>query len=233
MRSAEFDAAEYEDVVAVAGEFDAAQVRGWLTDEDTDPPRLGLYGLLLGQLGDMDDADFLREQILRPTELIIVRLGLEGMICGYLLMMGESGLDVIDDSKLPNTDDPFSETYAAMQALRFVWEHVDGEIPKERLRASMRILLDRPEMADLVITDLARWQDWSIAERLMEFYVAEEYDVPSIKRAIVRYYMLAAQANKPGVETPEHSQIAEACLAELRESDPKTVQKAERFFFLN
>ena len=98
----------------------------------------------------------------------------------------------------------------------------------------MRILLDRPELADLVITDLARWQDWSIAEKLMDLYGAEEYNIPSIKRAIVRYFLVAKRATGEDEDvTPEHVQVAEAYLEELRESDPDTVKAAERFFFLN
>ncbi|GIS58489.1 MAG: hypothetical protein CM1200mP2_07140 [Planctomycetaceae bacterium] len=101
---------------------------------------------------------------------------------GYLLLVGEKGLPLIEQLKLKNqflvdangkvlTDKkgrkklvPFSETYAAMQALRFMWSYADGRIAKPRLGQSMRILLDRPKLADLVIADLARWKDWSIRE---------------------------------------------------------------------
>jgi len=127
---------------------------------------------------------------------------------------------------------PFSETYAAMQALRFMWTY--GErIDKERLRESMRILLDRPELADLVIADLARWEDWSIIDRLMSLYDAEEYGIPSIKRAIVRY-MLVASKNKPEEgAAADHVKKAQKYLDTLRKTDPKTVKQAERFFFVN
>ncbi len=35
----------------------------------------------------------------------------------------------------------------------------------------MRMLLDRPELADLVIADLARWEDWSVQDKLMAMQV--------------------------------------------------------------
>jgi hypothetical protein len=129
---------------------------------------------------------------------------------------------------------PFSETYSAMQSLRFMWTYGDGRISKDRLRQSMRVLLSRPELSDLVIADLARWKDWSVQDRLMGYYGADDYDIPSIKRAIVRY-MLAATKDMPkgdDVPMPEHVRKAKKNLVELRERDPKTVREAERFFFL-
>ena len=194
---------------------------------------MGLYGLLLGNQGDADDAEFLRREILRPTEDF--QFGLSGRISGYLLLSGEEGLEVIEENKLRNLDADFSETYAAMRSLQFMWTYSDGEISKERLRAAMRILLDRPELTDIVIIDLARWQDWSIAGDLMEMYGAEAYNLPSIKRAIVRYFLVAKRATgeDDSTETPDHVLFAEACLEKLRETDPDTVMAAERFFFLN
>ena len=44
---------------------------------------------------------------------------------------------------------------AAVQAIRFHGEE-ERRIPKDRLAASLRNLLDRPALADLVIADLAR-----------------------------------------------------------------------------
>jgi hypothetical protein len=156
------------------------------------------------------------------------------VMAGYLLLTREKGLDVLDSAKLINTEVPFSETYAAMQALRFMWTYGDGAISKERLRQSMRLLLDRPELADLVIADLARWKDWSVQGRLMEVYDEEGYDIPSTRRAIVRY-LLACTKDVPkgdNAEIPESAKQAQKHLETLRERDPKTVTDAERFFFI-
>jgi hypothetical protein len=154
---------------------------------------------------------------------------------GYLLLNGEQALTELDQSKLRNTEVPFSETYAAMQALRFLWTYAPEKFSKERLRQSMRVLLDRPELADLVIIDLTRWEDWSIADKLMAMYDADQFNVPSIKRAIVRYYLVAerAKGDSKTAEVPEYAKKAKQHLAQLRQDDPKTVQAAERFFFVN
>lgn len=227
---AEFANAPYKDIVPISDQVPVEKVRQWVKDPETPPTRLGLYGLLLGLAGTEADARLMEEKILEPSEEF--RLGIDGVMGGYLVLTGEKGLDTLDEAKLQNEKVPFSETYAAMQALRFMWTYGEN-IDKPRLRESMRILLARPELADLVIADLARWEDWSIIDRLMEIYDAEEYSIPSIKRAIVRYMLVAAKSKPAEGADDSHVAKAEKYLEQLRNEDPKTVQQAERFFLVN
>jgi hypothetical protein len=162
------------------------------------------------------------------------RLGIDGLMAGYLVLTGDQGLEVIEKAKLLNKKVPFSETYSAMMALRFMFTYGNGRISHERLKESMRLLLDRPEIADLVISDLSRWKDWSIQEKLRNMYGVEEYDVPSIRRAIVRY-MITATKDVPsgGGEKPgKHVEDGARYLEELRKLDPKTVNESEKYYFL-
>ncbi len=227
---AEFANAPYEDIVPLAKDFPREKLRTWLADPQLNPTRIGLYGLMLGLCGQPDDAKFVEELILKPTADF--RLGIDGVMAGYLLLRGGAGLDVIKVSKLQNSEVPFSETFAAMQALRFMWTYGADRIPKQDLRNAMQILLDRPNLADLVIVDLARWHDWGVMDRLFAMYTSPEYDVPSIKRAIVRFLMIA---EKSSVEKGDISETqlkhAQDYLARLRETDPATVSKAEKYFF--
>ena len=248
---AEFANAPYKEIAAVSKLVPRAKVARWIADAETPPTRMGLYGLLLGLSGNENDAKLMERKISAPSEEF--RVGIDGVMSGYLLLAGEKGLPLLEQLKLKNlylvdakgqvlTDAkgrkklvPFSETYAAMQALRFMWSYADGRIAKPRLRQSMRILLDRPELADLVIADLARWKDWSIQDRLMTMYQDKAFNVPAIKRAVVRY-MLVCTKDVPKKGTagplPKHAQSAMKHLALLRKRDPKTVMDAERFFFL-
>ena len=227
---AEFSNAPYKDIVPVADKIPAKKVRQWLLDPETPPTRMGLYGLMLGLSGTQEDAKLMEQKIFEPSEEF--RLGIDGVMGGYLLLTKEEGLDKIDQEKLLNEKIPFSETYAAMQALRFMWTYGD-RISKPRLRQSMRLLLARPELADLVIADLARWEDWSIIDQLMDIYDSKEYSIPSIKRAIVRYMLVAAKSKPAAGEDDSHIVKAEQYLKQLREQDPKTVKQAERFFYVN
>lgn len=229
---AEFANAPYEDIATLSKDMPREKIRKWLSDPETPVTRIGLYGLLMGLCGQGEDVEFMEKKINEPTKDF--RLGIDGVISGYLLLTGSDGLDKIDESKFVPKDVAFSETYAAMQALRFMWTYGDGRIDKARLRKSMRLLLDRPELTDLVVADLARWDDWSVMNRLMEMYGAEDYNIPSIKRAIVRYLLVATKGKNKNGGGPDAAttEKAKELLAKLREEDPKTVKSAERFFFL-
>lgn len=231
----EFANAPYKEIAPLAPSFPREKLRQWIASKDTSPTRVGLYGLMLGLCGNEEDAAAMEKKISEPSQEF--RLGIDGIMSGYLLLTGDKGLDKIDTLKLADRKVPFSETYAAMQALRFMWTYTDGKIPKERMMKSMRILLDRPELADLVIADLARWGDWSVQDRLMEMYDNKDYKIPSIKRAIVRYMLQSSKYEVPkdgkDAAPPAYVAAAKKNLETLREKDPKTVKEAERFFFLN
>ena len=240
---AEFANAPYEDINMVADKLPKKKIRKWVADKDTPGTRLGLYGLLLGLSGDQSDAKVMESRISQISSDF--RLGIDGIMSGYLLLKGAKGLELIDRTKLEPSkikdkdgkvvDVPFSETYAAMQALRFMWTYGNGRISKERLRQSMRLLLDRPELADLVIADLARWKDWSIQDKLLKIYDQEAYNIPAIKRAVIRYFYYCSKdvpKDKDGKATglrPPHVVSAEAHLKMLEEKDPKMVRDAKRY----
>ncbi|MBI1311816.1 hypothetical protein GC176_11035 [bacterium] len=247
----EFANAPYEDIAQVADQLPREKLLKWSTSPETPATRLGLYGLLVGLCGNKADAQAIEKRIVEDTEDF--RLGIDGLMSGYLLLSGNDGLEVIEKTKLKDPSVPFSETYAAMQALRFMWKYAEGRIEPERLRESMRILLDRPELADLVIADLARWNDWGVQDRLMTLYrrtqeppkksangeeTPDPYNIPSVKRAIVRYMLVSSKdvaedaVAGEDAKLPEHVVKGRAYVEELRKLDPKTVREAERFFFL-
>lgn len=227
---AEFANAPYKDVVAITDKMSKENLRKWILDKNVPATRLGLYGMMLGLCGTPEDSKLLEEKIVEKTEDF--RLGIDGIMGGYLLLTKDQGLKVIEDSKFSDPKVPFAETFAAMQAIRFMWTYAEGVISRDRLRQSMRMLLERPELSDLVITDLARWKDWEVLDRLFGMYDKEEYDIPSIKRAIVRYYLVCSRdvPKETGMEPGPHVASAKKYLAQLRDKDPKTVSDAERFF---
>lgn len=212
--------------------FPHDKLRQWIADPQTDPNQRGFYARLLGLRRDEADTHLLRELALQTPEGF--RFGADGIFVGYLMNAGESGLAELEQTKFYNKKVPFSEVYAGLQALRFMWFYGSDRIPKDRLKQSMRGLLDRPELADLVIVDLGRWQDWSVADRLMEMYDTAGFDIPSTKRTIVRFF-LTMEADKPKDAKepfPAHVVTAQKHLKTLREKAPETVKAAEEFFFL-
>lgn len=234
----EFASAKYETIKALRAEFPREQLTKWIADPDTPVTRMGLYGLLLGLCGDDAAAAAMQKKILNPETSF--RLGIEGVISGYLLIKGEEGLEILEDRIInaktwTNSDGevnkvPFSEVFAVMQALRFMWNYEPDRINKNRLTAAMHRLLERPELSDLVIADLARWEDWSMQDRLMTMYDEEDFAIPSVKRAIIRYMFFGSKQTVG--ETDELTKFAKYAaenLKKLEVKDPKTVKMTKQF----
>ena len=220
---AEFARADYDDVAAVADAFDMQAVRHWLIDADVSERRKGFYGLVLGLAGDDNDraanADLLKELLLADEGDF--RAGFDGLLAGYLLLEKTAALDLIDRRCLePGADDRPGDTRHAMAALRF-YQQYGHHIPPERLRASMRLLLERPEFAAAAIVDLARWQDWSALDEVVACWDTSNDELrPATSRAVVGY--LIANPNP----------VAKVQLRRLRKESPDRVAAAERFLEL-
>ena len=229
----ECSSVEFKELLVLHELFPHEKLRRWVADPQTDPNQRGFYALLLGLWRDAADTQLLRELAMQKHEEF--SFGANGIFAGYLMNVGERGLAELEQAKLYNKSVPFSETYAGLNALRVMWISGSDRISKDRLKQSMRGLLDRPELADLVIIDLGRWQDWSVSDRLMELYDTAEDNTPSTKRAIVRFF-LAMEAAKPKDAKepfPAHVVTAQKHLKTLREKDPETVHNEEEFLNLN
>ena len=227
----EFASADFQDVKAAAASFNAASLREWLLNERIPGARKGLYGLMLGLCGTAEDEAFLK-QLIEPN-VDEIRLGIDGVMGGYLYLTAGKGLPFIQQTKIADPNAPFPETYAAMQALRFLWSYGGDRVPREQVLKVVRGLVERPAVCDIVINDLARWKDWSVQERLMTLYGTKEYNLPTIKRAIIRY-QLASLRDVPEGADPQslpHVVAGRRHVETLREKDPKRVAEVERLFF--
>ncbi|HUG89562.1 MAG TPA: hypothetical protein VML55_01930, partial [Planctomycetaceae bacterium] len=128
----EFAQAPYADVVSIRDKLPRAQIRDWLSDPELGEIRRGLYGLMLGLCGNGADAPFLEELIVQDGNEF--RLGIDGVIGGYLLLTGERGLAVVERAKIADPDAPASELFSVLAALRFFWTYGEDRISRDRLR---------------------------------------------------------------------------------------------------
>lgn len=146
------------------------------------------------------------------------QLGFSALVGCYLKLRGIEGMDVVDEYFLANPDADYTQVFATCLALRVLGEETDI-VPMPRLRSSMRLVLDKPEFAEQAITDLARWEDWTVLDRLVEMY---ETAPPRtfVKEPIIAYLDRASQQDG---ETGEEAKTA---LAKLEEQDPETVKRA-------
>lgn len=214
----EFAVAPYNEVRGLEDRMDPTQLLAWITDPDVQTNRRRLYATMLGVCGTKADGKTI-ERILVGEDLDAseteVRSGLDALIACYITLVGPEGLDLIDQLFLDRKgqDVPFTETYAAVMALRFLGEESDI-VPRDRVLASLRLLLNEPKLADLVIADLARWQDWSVVDRLVELFETATADNIFVREPIVNYMRTCPlpQANK--------------ALETLEKIDPDAVRRA-------
>jgi hypothetical protein len=103
-------------------------------------------------------------------------------------------------------------------ALRFLGEETEI-VPRERLLSAMRLLLDNQQIADQVIPDLSRWEDWSVLDRLVTMFKSSEKG-GYIRQPVVAYLIVAAE--QEGLVGTQ----AQAALVDLERVDPETVKRA-------
>ncbi len=216
----EFAVAPYEDLKGLADRMDSGRLLGWIEDPKVQADRRRLYATMLGACGDDADAERIATIIAGKgpaADQPEMRGGLDAMIACYGALKGGQALDLVDDLFLKRAGSekeiPFTETYAAVMALRFLGEESDL-VPRERVLASLRLLLDEPKLADLVIADLARWEDWSVIDRLVAIFKDAKADNIFVREPIVNYLRACP--------LPE----AAAAVTEFEKIDPEAVRRA-------
>ena len=219
----EFAVAPYADVRGLKDRMNPAQLLAWIENPKVQANRRRLYATMLGVCGSPSDADRIAKILADtdlPEEQAEVRSGLDALIACYVTLRGPEGLDLVDRLFLDRTaadgtqrDVPFAETYAAVMALRFLGEESDI-VPRPRVLQSLRILLAEPKLADLVIADLARWQDWSVIDALVELFKNAQADNIFVREPVVNYLKACP--------LPE----AAAAVVELEKIDPEAVRRA-------
>ena len=91
-------------------------------------------------------------------------------------------------------------------------------IARSALVSSLHHVLDRKDLADLVIPDLARWSDWTQIDRLTELFIKADADNNWVRVPVVNYLRACP--------LPE----AKEALKKLEEVDPESVRRANTFF---
>lgn len=211
----EFAKAPYGDVKDLKERMHRVKLIAWIKDPKMTASRRRLYLTMLGVCGRPDDVGVLEEMI--RTEDRQVRTALDAMIACYLNLKGPDGMPLIEDLFLKNSKAEYTDTYSAIMALRFHGQETDI-IPRERLMQGLRHMLDRPQLADLVIPDLARWQDWSVMDRLVQLFKDADQDSAWVRVPVINYLRAC-----PLPEAKER-------IEQLREVDPDAVKRASQFF---
>jgi hypothetical protein len=211
----EFAKTPYDGVMALKEDMDHEKLLGWIQNPDIPASRKRLYFTMLGVCGKPEDARLLEK--LMHSDDRKDKAGLDALIACYLILKGTDGLPLVEQLFLKNAKAEYADTYSAIMALRFHGTETDV-LPKERLLESLHYMLDRPELADLVIPDLARWEDWEAMPRLVKLFKQADEKSSWVRVPVINYLRACP--------LPE----AEKQIAELEKIDPEAVRRANTFF---
>ena len=210
----EFAKAPYADLIDLKDRMDRQQLMDWVKDPELAINRRRLYLTMLGVCGTQAEAEEMEEMIVAGGTSNL--RGLDALLASYLCLKGDAGVTLVEEKFLRNEKSEFTDTMGAVSALRFHATEVEF-IDKEKIVAAIRALLDRPKMADLIIPDLARWEDWSVMDKLVSMFKESDDDKRWLRVPIVSYLIAC-----PLPEAKVH-------LAELEKLDPASVERANLF----
>ncbi|MCH8046719.1 MAG: HEAT repeat domain-containing protein [Planctomycetes bacterium] len=225
----EFAKAPYDTVKKLKAKMDHGKLIGWIKDVEVPASRRRLYLTMLGVCGGEADLPMLEKIITSGDRK--AKSGFDALIGCYLTLKGAKGLKLIEDRFLrsdtievinPKTGKTerrkvdYSDTYAAIQALRIQGQLGDA-LSRDRIVASMRLILGRTKLADLVIPDLARWGDWKSMPTMVKLFKEANPETTWVRSPVLLYLMAC-----PLPEAQKH-------LAELAKIDPDAYERANAF----
>lgn len=232
---AEFAQAKFEDVEALAPKISRTRIRALLLNPNPQlDVRRGFYGMMLGLCGNDDDARFLEQKIFAPIDPKKFRFGIDGMMGGYLLLRGQAGLDALIEKKIDavpidiKPEDPRIGDFNSVRAtLNFAWDFRHKDFTEESMIGGMRKFLDRPQVAESAVVDLARWKDWKSLHKLISDYGRDPWDTRAGKEKVVAFALscLKDERTASGKELAEYGEEAKKFIDGL---DPQFVQWVRR-----
>ncbi len=120
---------------------------------------------------------------------------------------------------MKNDKSEYVDTYSAIVALRVLGQETNV-IPKDRLVGSLRHMLDRPQLADLVIPDLARWQDWGSMDKLVDLFKNANEESSWVRVPVVQFLRACPEPK------------AKEYIDELAKIDPDAVKRTTNYLAL-
>ena len=207
----EFAIASYADLKAIKDYMPRERLLDFLRNPEIEENRRRLYYTMLGICGTKDDLPFLEKLIAKGP--IAENKGLDALVACYLCLKGGDGLPLIEKEFLTAKDVEFAKVHQVIAALRFHGTEV-SIVDRQQLLNTMRKLLKQPKLADIVIPDLARWEDWSVLDQLVSMFKESTSGSSWIRVPIIKYLSVC-----PLPAAKQH-------LDELKQLDPAAYQRA-------
>ena len=174
-----------------------------------------LYYTLLTICGTKAELPFLESQI--EKEQNNASESLPAIIACYLSLSGVEGLPFIEETYLTQEGpDHERRVGAAITALRFHGQEA-SVIERAKIAEVFVHMIERPTLGARILSDLARWQDWSVVDQVAQMFIDVEGDDLWIREPIVRYLLACPREN------------AKNHLRELEKIDERAVLNGRRF----
>ncbi|MCP4194211.1 MAG: hypothetical protein GY768_26675 [Planctomycetaceae bacterium] len=209
----EFARASFTETAELRNDLSPDWVVQQIRDGNVSVRRRRLYWTLLSICGTQNDIGLFDELLERHRVDDTFRIGLDAAIACVVSLGEEAALQRIERQYLGNPDAEYGERYAAIMAVRAhdaQWE----QFSRLRLAQALRHVLVTPELADLVIPDLVKWQDWSVIPRLVELFENANEETQFVRVPVLKYL----------IKCPEPH--AADALAQLSVQDPEAVRLA-------
>jgi hypothetical protein len=163
----EFALAPYTDLLKIKDQLDVDQLLARGMNRDLTPADRKLAFTLLGICDDKRTIEPMEEMLKKrdPNDRVV----LDALGASYLVVKGTEGLALIESQYLNNMELDWGSAYSLLAALRFHATELKV-IPREEVVQTMACYLNNYRLADLVVSELARFEDWSYIDRLMEMY---------------------------------------------------------------
>ncbi len=210
----EFADASLTEIAALSGKLDRSWVIATLLNPTVNRHRRRLCWTFLSQCGKAADAKLFHGVSRKSKDDPTFEVGMDAAISCFITLGGEQALACVERDYLANPDAEYLDSFAAINAIRVQGTELKN-ISRERLARSLRHVLSRPSLADLVIPDLARWEDWGAMDTIVQLFgrLTEEHRL--VKQATVLYLKRCPLP------------AAARALERLRTSDPEAVRAAE------
>lgn len=208
----EFAKASDQEITNAASRFDVAKLRSWLLDENTETERIGVYSMMLGLIGQENDAAVFEKMLARldgQDEKKSRNLG--GILAGYALIKPTNGWATISKI-ITNPKMPFDQRWSALGTIRY-FQSTDSNKHKSQIISIYAKLIGQPDFIDAAVEDLRRWQWWDCTETILKQYDAKKAMI--VKQAILRYAISCK------------SETSTALIEKIRKTEPDSVRRAE------
>jgi hypothetical protein len=174
----------YKNLRNLAKGLDPDQLLELIENSRVPKEKRSLYITLLGFCAQQKESIRLKEMIDQRWKSRNSG-NLSALLAAHAEVNGETSIDFIEKSYFQNRDRKLDELIEAVDALRLLGQ-ADETISGTRIRESYHLFLnERPQLLELIIEDITRWEDWSFAPILIELYKSRKQ--PWNNNVIMKY----------------------------------------------